>query len=326
MRRRHVLLAALAVALPLLASNPSVAQQSSPAAAAAAPSSEAIVAEQAGSWIADGLYLVSYSGELWRVDSASDQAYPITYEEWAESGFEAYQPAPTDYVRYAWSGTLYAVTFFGPDREQWLWEHMTFEQWSRAGQPGARAAGWIEGTDFYQWASSPNLYVVDAGNVVHSLTWGEYQAAGQPRYDRYDGGYFQLGWDKDRYIVFIAITGNASPEGLPPWAFGVGRAITGAEWDALGRPTPQTVDRHPRHTGQSGVVVETGSRVPPGSLMYESRAYRKRITNAEWVAMGSPQPQVGCTGQSPCVRPDTTPYQVGLPPFYAWGPSAYPGY
>lgn len=313
MRRRHALFAALAVALPLLVAAPATAEDSDPAPVEQALASRVVESQQSRSWVADGLYYVSYTGELWQVDSKNRRASAISYAQWQQLGFPGYKPAPTDYVRYAWSNTLYAVTFFGPDRAQWLWAHMSFEEWSRAGRPAARSAGWIEGTHFYQWRTSPNVYVIDDGGTVHSLTWGEYVAAGQPAFARHEGGYYRLPWDSTGAVIFLPIWGDGD---IPPQALshaaGMGRPIYFHEWQALGQPAPQVVAHLPQETGNGGVV---GS---PGRLSYMSRAYMKNLTDAEYAAMGRPAPQAECSGLTPCYQgsgPDAFPHP-GQPPYY----------
>ncbi|MCF4120384.1 hypothetical protein L1785_05275 [Antribacter sp. KLBMP9083] len=133
----------------------------------------------AADWYEDGVFSLRYTDSIWRVDSASDSAWPLTYEEWQALGFPTPKPAQTDYVKYPWSPTVYAVTFFGNERDEWHWEAITFEQWSRAGYPSPRNAGWIEGSEYFQWGTSSELFVwTPADDVVHKLTYSQWQASG----------------------------------------------------------------------------------------------------------------------------------------------------
>ena len=49
----------------------------------------------------------------------------------------------SEVVKYAWSPTLYAVTFF---RGDWEWHRLTYDEWARMGFQGGYNAGWIDGS------------------------------------------------------------------------------------------------------------------------------------------------------------------------------------
>lgn len=119
------------------------------------------------------VYKNAYSPVLYRLVNGARSA--LTYAQWRDAGFPSPQPTPTDYVRYPWAPSLYAVTFWPA---AWQWDRLTYDQWSTAGFPAARAAGWIEGSVIYKTATAPEIYVRDPAGGVHQLTYAEWQAMG----------------------------------------------------------------------------------------------------------------------------------------------------
>ncbi len=105
-------------------------------------------------------YTTKYDGSVWAVTPATIAA--LSFAEWQALGFPTPLPAPTDYVKYPWSPTLYAVTFFGQEESRWVWKELTFVDWQRAGTRAPRNAGWIKGSVYYQWAGTPELWVQDS--------------------------------------------------------------------------------------------------------------------------------------------------------------------
>jgi hypothetical protein len=124
------------------------------------------------------VYKNGYSSTLYRLVNGAAKA--VSYAEWQSAGFPNPQGSPTEYVKYPWAPTLYAVTFWPA---AWQWDRLSYEQWQRAGFPAARTAGWIEGSDVYKKAGSPNIFVKDPAGLVHQLTYAEWAAMNfrQPR-------------------------------------------------------------------------------------------------------------------------------------------------
>ncbi|QCB94998.1 FG-GAP repeat domain-containing protein [Cellulomonas shaoxiangyii] len=115
------------------------------------------------------VYKNAYSPTLYRL--VNGVATPVSYAEWQAAGFPSPRPTNTDYVKYPWAPTLYAVTFW-PAR--WQWDLLTYELWQRAGFPAPRTATWIEGSDVYKRANEPYIYVRDPAGLVHQLTYDEW--------------------------------------------------------------------------------------------------------------------------------------------------------
>lgn len=119
------------------------------------------------------VYKTPYSPTLYRLVNGAAQ--PVSYPEWRDAGYPSPNPSPTDYVRYAWAPSIYAVTFWPA---AWQWDLLTYPQWQASGFPSPRSIPWIEGSDLYKRASSPTIYVKDPAGLEHALTYAEWQAMG----------------------------------------------------------------------------------------------------------------------------------------------------
>lgn len=215
-------------------------------------------------------YIAKYDGTIWAVTATSVRA--LTFAQWQAAGAPKPLPAPTEYVKYAWSPTISAVTMFGTDKSRWVWKHVSAAEWKRAGNPKPRTAGWIEGSTYYQWADYRQIFVQDVGGKKHALTAAEWAASGyQPFEKRPNQAFVKLSWHPS--IAFLV-----------DYASGIGSPIDGARWTAEGNPTPVVRTRLP-----NDVVWQTyGS----GTIYYSGPTVTKALTPAEWRAMGSPRPEV----------------------------------
>lgn len=106
--------------------------------------------------------------------------YSLSYSQYVAEGSPPVGTIRSDYVKYPWSSTVYAVTFW-PGDPQWQWDRLTYEQWRRAGFPAVRNAGWIFGTAYYKSAASPEIYAEGPDGVVHRLTYAQWRDAGFPK-------------------------------------------------------------------------------------------------------------------------------------------------
>lgn len=100
--------------------------------------------------------------------------------DFAAEGYPAVSAVGSDYVKYPWSPTVYAVTFW-PGDPTWQWDRLDAAAWARAGYPPPRVAGWISGTAFWKYANSPEVFAEGPDGVVHQLTYQEWFDAGLPR-------------------------------------------------------------------------------------------------------------------------------------------------
>ncbi len=215
-------------------------------------------------------FLTKYDGTIWAVTGTSVSA--LTFAQWQAAGAPTPRPAPTEYVKYAWSPTISAVTMFGTDKSRWVWKHVSAAEWKRAGNPKPRNAGWIEGSTYYQWAESKQIFVQDVGGKKHALTGAEWAASGyQPFEKRPNQGFVKLSW-------------HPSIAYLTDYASGLGMPIDGARWTAEGNPAPVVKTRFPNDM----VYQNYGS----SAIYYSGPTVSKMLTPAEWRAMGSPRPEV----------------------------------
>lgn len=222
--------------------------------------------------IDDGVYSVSYTGDLFLVDNADDQVVQLSYDQWRDMGFPAPQRVSTDWVKYPWSPTIYAVTFFGTDRSEWLWDQVSYAEWRTAGFPSARTAGWIEGSEYYRWGTSDELFVSAPDDSIHKLTGRQWADAGYPSPEMVENqGFIKYSWNPT--IVF-----------MNDLAGGHGDAISYSDWKAEDFPTPRVVSR----VVGDQVYQNYGS----ADIWYAGPGLNKRLTAAEWRAMGSPAPEV----------------------------------
>lgn len=215
-------------------------------------------------------FLTAYDGTVWAVTPTT--ITPLTLAQWQVAGSPTPKPAPTDYVKYPWSSTISAVTFFGQSQDRWVWKHVSLTEWTRAGKPVPRSAGWIKDSAYYQWAQSSQIFVQDVGGIKHALTYSEWQASGfQPYESRSTQGFVKLSWDNN--IAF-----------LTDFDAGQGSPINYAQWSSEGFPQPVVGSRFP------GDQVYRNYGSP--TVWYAGPTVNRPITYAEWSVMGNPAPSV----------------------------------
>lgn len=220
----------------------------------------------------DGVYSLPYSDGLVYSSRGCNCFYDMSYEDWAGRGFPTPRRSDTDFVKYPWSATIYAVTFFGPEPSDWKWDSISFAEWTRAGRPAARNAGWIEGSYFYKYELNDDIYVRAPDGSEHALTGRQWADAGYPSPDViYNAGYVKLAWGGD-----IILLSDASQ--------GIGHPISYGEWRDKGFPGPRTVNRLPND--------EVFRYSWASDVYYRGGGVWRKITGAEWHRMGSPAPRV----------------------------------
>lgn len=215
-----------------------------------------------------GVFSVPYDSGLWRSDAADNRYYKLTFDEWQRMGLPAPQPVPTDFVKYAWSPTIYAVSYFGPDRSDWLWEPLDGAAWQRAGYPRPRNADWVRGTQFFRYNTSSEVFAMAPDRVIHKLTFPEYQRAGSPQID-FLSNQGIVKWAFDSTIFHYWDIDRAATLSYQQWS----------EWDF---PTPREVLRVP---GDSVYQHYRESEV-----FYHSPGLSRQLTYAEWTLLGRPAP------------------------------------
>jgi len=218
----------------------------------------------------------AYSSTIYELVSANGVVTPtpIDYNRW-QTVYGGTRPtnASTDYVKYPWSPTVYAVTYWPGGESKWMWEALTSVQWNTAGQPRPRNAGWIAGSRIHKWGTGPELFLTGADEVVHKLTGKEWADTGNKGFEtRADQGYLRLTWSPE--IVFSADTKSADP----------GKPVTSASWNAAANPSPL---QRQRFTGDE-FYMYAGS----GDIFYAGPTMERAITYPEWVGAGKPSPEL----------------------------------
>jgi hypothetical protein len=227
----------------------------------------------AGTW---PLYKTDYDSTIYELVTNADGSQtpaPLSYAKWRDVyAFKTPSSAATDFVKYSWSPTVYAVTYWPGGAASWQWTRLNFTQWQSAGKPSARNAGWIKGTSYYKWATSSELFASGEDGVLHKLTAAEWAAAGQQPYStRTDQGYVKLTWAPGMALMTSISTGKGSP-------------ITYTQWSNSAFPTPQSAQRI---TGDQFYQNFGNS-----TIWYAGPTMNRPITYKEWLAAGKPAPTV----------------------------------
>lgn len=219
---------------------------------------------------ATGYYSVPYSDSIYYHNDSSGTAYTrkIDYATWVAAGSPSPIPAATDFVKYRWSPTIYAVSYFDGG---WLWSGpLAFEQWQKAGYPAPRNAGFIDGTRYHKWATSGEIFAWAPDNTTHKLSYSDWAASGfqEPEY-RTNEGYQKLAWNGTIAKMFLVNTGDGFP-------------ISYSEWEREAFPTPQTVSRFP---GDEFCQYPWSP-----DIFYYGPIWLGQISYQQWAAAGYPRP------------------------------------
>jgi hypothetical protein len=224
------------------------------------------------------LYKFVYDSTIFELVTNSDGTgtptpRPLTFEKWRDL-YNYQQPTPTstDFVKYPWTPTVYAVTFWPGGENHWQWTPLSFDQWQRARQPIPRIAGWIQGSYYYQWRTSAEIFVGSADGVKHKLTGAEWAASGNRPFERRVAeGFLKLTWAPEVARMTDVVNGAGRPLGY-------------AEWQAEGFPTPSAVQR----IWGDQFYQDFGNP----TVYYAGPNMNRQVTFAEWQAAGSPMPTV----------------------------------
>ncbi|WP_424185019.1 hypothetical protein ACOBQX_24445 [Actinokineospora sp. G85] len=220
-----------------------------------------------------GYYKKSYSDTIfkWTLEQGGWWR-AIDYAQWEAEGFPEPEPLPTSYVKYAWAPTIHAVSFLDDLEEYWIWERLTPEMWERAGKPVPEIAGWVQGSEYHRWDTSPELFVTEPGGSVHKLTAEEWRESGHRAFEhRANMGFTKLSWDQG---VNFGVELDRAP----------GKRISYESWRASGSPTPRASARFP------GDSFHRASDTSP-VIIYSGPTMTREITYDEWVAAGKPVPE-----------------------------------
>ncbi|MGY4858044.1 hypothetical protein [Cryobacterium sp. AP23] len=218
------------------------------------------------------LYKIVYDATIYELVTNPDGTQTpvrLSYEKWRDVyGLQDPEPAATDFVKYPWSETVYAVTFWPGGEGNWLWTPLTYPMWEAAKFPTPRIAGWIKDSYFYKWATSDELFVEGPDGVNHKLSYKEWANSGfRAFFIRADEGFIKLSWAPE--LARISSLGT-----------GAGRPLGYAEWQGEGFPTPLVVQRMDNEL----FYMACDST----DIWYAGPGMNRRISFQEWRAAGAP--------------------------------------
>ncbi|MFD3447043.1 M23 family metallopeptidase [Microbacteriaceae bacterium 4G12] len=243
-----------------------------PAAATEADGSGTATVETTATARTWGIYKNDYSPTIYELVNGTTPT-PLSYKRWSTVyGSRTPSSTATDYVRYPWSPTIYAVTFWPGGESAWQWEALKFDQWRTAGSPTARAAGWIKGSYFYQWGTAKDVFVEGPDGINHALTNKEWADSGYRAFEqRKNEGFRKLSWAPE-IVRYTDIAGGA------------GYAVSGAEWEAEAYPRPEVLSAAP-----GGHFHKTAD---DPTIWYTGLTLDRPISYSEWLGAGKPEPTV----------------------------------
>ncbi|MCI9887655.1 hypothetical protein JT358_04145 [Micrococcales bacterium 31B] len=110
--------------------------------------------------------------------------YKLTFERWVAAGAPAPQVSQADAVKYPYFDSIFAVTKLSADPKQWVWHHLTLDEWVGQGMPKAETVPWVQGALYYQMRDregklTDDIYAYLHGEY-HKLTFQEWAAVGYP--------------------------------------------------------------------------------------------------------------------------------------------------
>lgn len=222
------------------------------------------------------LYKIVYDSTIYELLSdgiGNEFPVPLTFDRWRDVyGFQTPQPANTQFVKYPWSPTIYAVTFWPGGDNSWQWTRLNFPQWQTAGYPSPRNAGWIKNSYYYAWPTAGEIFVLGEDGSHHKLTYNEWAASGYRAYEtRPNEGFMKLSWTSD----IVRMTNLTAGQG---YAIGFG------EWQNEAFPTPQTVQR---------IAGDQFYRnYKDSTIWYAGPGMNRPVNFNEWSAAGRPDPTV----------------------------------
>ena len=218
------------------------------------------------------IYVTPFDGTIYELVGGQSPR-PLSYSRWQDV-YDLRTPlmSSTDYVKYPWSSTVYAVTFWPGGQDAWQWTRLDYGQFVKAGSPSVRNAGYIVNTYVYKWGTSAEILVEGEDKVNHKLTGAEWRdMAYRPFDDRANEGFMKLSWSAE--IVRMSDVRN-----------GQGRAIGYGEWQEEAFPTPQVVQR---------IANDQFYRYSNSNQVWYAGPGMNRVVSLnEFRAAGSPSPRV----------------------------------
>lgn len=235
-----------------------------------APAASAAPAPRSSSYSDPTYYSVPYSDDVYVAYDDATQPLEIGHDLWVQEGMPPLHPLPTVYKRYPWSSAVYAVSFPNNNSNTWISVHLSPQQFRQAGSPTVSIAGWLPGTEYDQYATSPEIFATLEG-VTGKLTPAQWAAAGFRRPTVHgDEGYEKRSWNGTIAYYYQLGAGD-------------GYAIGYRDWSAAGFPTPRVVRLLP----DDEVCTYSFDR---SAIYVIGSGLDRQISYAEWRAAGFPRP------------------------------------
>lgn len=226
----------------------------------------------------------AYDGAIYEV--TDDDARALTFDDWAQLGFPAFDEAATVYQKVLSFPTVSAITFFERAGVE-LTQDVTWDEYRNAGFPSITTAVWGPDISVHKWGTSDELIAEDAAGDTLKLSYPQWRDAGFPAFTAREGrGFVRLSWDGGGGIAYMCDT-----------AAGKGGRLTYEQWTSLGSPTPLAVTRtandavrriSPGRPGLTYVGAMNLAYDPWGPL--QPGLSNRSLSYSEWVGMGSPAP------------------------------------
>jgi hypothetical protein len=217
----------------------------------------------------------AYYGDYYKIPYSDDLYVDLDYnvrvasfQEWSNDGFPQPILAPTEYVKYVGSASIYASSNLSGEI---ITKQLVFSEWQKAGFPNPGSGGYVGGTKYHKWDTGPEIFAKTPDGVIHKASYPDWASSGYPSPEnRANQGYQKLSWSNSIAYMYAVAAGDGYP-------------ISYAEWQKAGMPTPQTVQRLP---------YDEFCKSPWSSTIYyhgPSEPYLQ-VTYSQWRAAGFPAP------------------------------------
>lgn len=172
----------------------------------------------------------------------------------------------TDYVKYPWAPSIYSVEY---DPSGWRWKQLSFSEWTAAGSPLPRTAGWIQGTRLFTLRPSPNIYAQSPDGGIHLLNLSQWRDSGYKQPTPSAGDFVRYSWSPSIYFVEYA---------SPNWVW---KQLAYNDWREMGTPAARTAGFI---AGSTYYKYRTG----PELFVLGPDKVTHKLSYAEWDAAGHP--------------------------------------
>lgn len=267
-----------------------------------------------------GYYRVPWASTIWELKS-DGTTRELTFVQWQSAGSPKPKLAPIAYVKTAWADTVWAqVTWPAGDKNVDMVVALTAQMYRQAGTPAVKRVAHVAGSKYYRWASNgQEIFVRSPDTAKHKLTFAEWQAAGSPSPDTWNGGYYRARWSGDIHSVnsdgkvtklsFAQWQNADSPTpgiaptvyAKTPWAptvYGLVSWPSSPDDRAVDMVTPLSWSQYQR---AGGPRIEERTRIPGDSFVKYTVAdtvfhnvggVLTPLTGKQWTAAGNPAPSV----------------------------------